>query len=238
MRKAFLCLALILLALPAAPASAHHASQDTSSGDNPAYVAGMPDCDTDYFSWDIKHYGDTANTIDRSSSAVPVCYDMGLGADTMTGSSFTDNLFGRDGNDELSGGPSLDNLHGGLGADDLFGDGGNDIMYGSYGNDELNGGNGNDSLFGGGWCNASDHYNFDSYISGYDVTTIPCAWGGQDILIGGDGNDWIWESNTDGPVSDGVYDEIYGGAGTNDYCAVGPEDFVTGCETVVELDSP
>jgi Ca2+-binding RTX toxin-like protein len=66
--------------------------------------------------------------------------DGGVGDDVLTGSGFTDTMFGGIGSDQLNGAAGDDFLDGG--ADD-------DVLHGSSGNDTLSGGSGSDLLYGG-----------------------------------------------------------------------------------------
>ena len=166
------------------------------------------------------------------------CVDGKAGADTMDGAGGGDNLWGGLGNDTIRGGAYGDAIIGEDGADLIRGEGGGDRLYGGTWDDELIGGDGADNLFGGGFCNETDHWGFDSFGDSflgprYDETNIPCGWGGADTLRGGEGDDWIWESNTDGNIAtgDGYVDVVEGGAGF-DICKVEAIDIVSGCEEV------
>lgn len=88
-------------------------------------------------------------------------------ANTLTGTSSADNIWGRGGNDTLTGGG---------GADHLYGEGGNDSLSGGIGADTLEGGEGADTLNGG----AGD----DIIYAGNDAD--PSA---NDVADGGSGND-------------------------------------------------
>ena len=70
-------------------------------------------------------------------------------ANTITGGSGNDFLYGMGGNDTLNGGAGNDVLDGGEGADNLQGGTGNDKMTGGAGNDRLDGGEGADVMVGG-----------------------------------------------------------------------------------------
>ena len=89
------------------------------------------------------------------------------GDNTLTGTDFDDNIYGRAGNDTLNGldgadyilgeggmdiidgGSGRDNLHGGRQDDQVSGGAGNDFISGGHGDDRLEGGLDNDSLLGG-----------------------------------------------------------------------------------------
>ncbi|MDP5305755.1 calcium-binding protein [Paracoccus spongiarum] len=95
------------------------------------------------------------------------------GNDTLTGTNFSDLLWGNGGNDLLRG------LGG---SDDLEGDGGNDRLFGGGGNDELEGDDGRDLLRGGAGNDELDGDDGDDRLFGQ---------AGRDTLDGGDGNDLL-----------------------------------------------
>ncbi len=66
--------------------------------------------------------------------------------DTIEGLAGNDELFGEGGDDTIRGGADNDVAYGDEGADDLDGEGGNDTLIGGVGDDTLKGGDGNDSL--------------------------------------------------------------------------------------------
>jgi len=94
--------------------------------------------------------------------------------ESLTGSSYDDNLWGDNGANGLVGGAGKDTLKGYGGNDNLYGGNGDDTLYGMDGDDILNGDDGNDYLSGG----AGD----DALSSG----------AGNDTLIGGGGADWLF----------------------------------------------
>ena len=113
----------------------------------------------------------------------------GDGADSITGNTLANMIWGVRGNDSLHGISGNDKLLGGAGSDYLQGDNGNDTLNGQGGNDTLIGGGGNDSLIGGGAA--------DTFI----------------YTTSGTGNDSIsgWEDNTDTLQLD---DALWGGGKT------------------------
>jgi Ca2+-binding RTX toxin-like protein len=70
-------------------------------------------------------------------------------ADTFTGGSLGDILFGLGGNDNMSGGNGIDKLDGGAGNDTVDGGNGNDQLFGRAGTDTILGGTGVDIIDGG-----------------------------------------------------------------------------------------
>ncbi len=102
-------------------------------------------------------------------------------ANTITGGSGNDALYGMGGNDQLNGGAGNDALDGGDGADTLQGGAGNDKLTGGAGNDRLEGGQGDDILTGG---TGNDTFVFsagfgrDRITNGFDSNPS----GGQDYL--------------------------------------------------------
>lgn len=97
--------------------------------------------------------------------------DTFTGVSSVTGSHYSDLLYGSDGHQNLNGAGGDDQLFGGAGDDGLFGEAGNDILYGGIGNDALYGGEGDDALSG---------EEGNDYLSGGL---------GSDVLTGGAGAD-------------------------------------------------
>ncbi|MFS9437026.1 peroxidase family protein [Citrobacter sp. C348] len=102
-------------------------------------------------------------------------------ANTITGGSGNDFLYGMGGNDTLNGGAGNDVLDGGDGADILQGGAGNDKLTGGAGNDRLEGGQGDDIMTGGAGNDTfvfSTGFGRDRITSGFDSNPS----GGQDYL--------------------------------------------------------
>ncbi|WFW60042.1 hypothetical protein NFJ76_20175 [Citrobacter freundii] len=102
-------------------------------------------------------------------------------ANTITGGSGNDFLYGMGGNDTLNGGAGNDALDGGDGADNLQGGAGNDKLTGGAGNDRLEGGQGDDIMTGGAGNDTfvfSAGFGRDCITSGFDSNPS----GGQDYL--------------------------------------------------------
>lgn len=124
------------------------------------------------------------------------------------------------------------------GADTIRGRGGVDILFGGNNADEIFAGPGADNIFGGDFCRETGYWGFQERADreGWpDLSDRECNVGPNeaDRLHGGDGDDWIWESNSDN-YSDGYEDLIWCGAGY-DIAAVGEEDTIVvpgDCEVV------
>lgn len=102
-------------------------------------------------------------------------------ANTITGGSGNDFLYGMGGNNTLYGGAGNDALDGGDGADNLQGGAGNDKLTGGAGNDRLEGGQGDDIMTGGAGNDTfvfSAGFGRDRITSGFDNNPS----GGQDYL--------------------------------------------------------
>ena len=118
------------------------------------------------------------------------------GADTMTGTDLSRNVFaGGAGKDVLTGGAADDVLSGEDDNDTVSGLGGNDSLSGDAGNDTLDGGAGNDTLYGG---------TGKDVISGGDGDDTIMLAGGADLVAGetysgGAGIDTISANQTTGP---------------------------------------
>ena len=140
-------------------------------------------------------YGPTASpTGPPVPNANPAATERGTsGADTLSGGTGNDNIYGEGGNDTLYGFEGNDYIDGGAG---------NDVLYGSEGNDGLIGGAGNDTLYGG----AFDVGN-DTLYGGVGDDALRGSEG-NDILNGGVGDDELYgyEGN----------DTLNGGAGDDD----------------------
>ncbi|MEV5407188.1 calcium-binding protein, partial [Streptomyces albidoflavus] len=98
--------------------------------------------------------------------------DAGSGNDTLTGSSFADNLRGGAGNDTISGGQGADTLmcSWAAGNDTLNGGEGNDVLTGGSGIDILNGGDGDDTFLLSGNIDTNDVINGGSGTDKVQVT--------------------------------------------------------------------
>jgi Ca2+-binding RTX toxin-like protein len=112
------------------------------------------------------------------------------GIENIIGSIYDDHVIGDHASNIIRGNGGYDTLDGNLGDDIIYGDSGsetlmggegNDVLYGDVGDDSLRGGEGQDRIYGG---SGSD------YIDGAEDHDHLYDWdGGNDILLGGGGND-------------------------------------------------
>lgn len=126
------------------------------------------------------------------------------GADSLSGGAGNDNIYGDEGSDTLDGGLGDDRLWGANGDNLLLGQSGNDYLsnYTYFGNSTLDGGEGNDTLYGGAGRNLLLGQAGNDYLSTYSDV-------GNSTLDGGTGNDSLYaEESSD--------DRLLGGSG-NDY---------------------
>jgi Ca2+-binding RTX toxin-like protein len=185
-------------------------------------------------SWTVSSGTPTQDTY--SGERWPSCYLGRGGSDTVDlGGRWQDRIFGGAGGDTINLGRGYDSAIGNSGHDEIYGEKQIDVLYGGSGNDLLDGGPGHDSLFGGGFCQETWYFGFLPHSQPDSLRpTVACGWGGSDTLRGGEGDDWLWESNSDNH-GDGLPDHLDGGPGY-DYCAVEPGiDTWTDCEVVREL---
>ncbi|WP_064576012.1 Ig-like domain-containing protein [Cupriavidus gilardii] len=153
------------------------------------------------------------------------------GADTRTGTSGSDRLYGYAGDDTLDGGDGNDLLRGGAGNDTLIGGNGNDLLIGGAGNDTMTGGTGSDVFLYEVVSNDGTGGNGSDIITDFTVGTAPGQAGSDvidlsSLLVGytGDG---------DGPAHyvDGVA-TIDAGDNIGDYLSVTTD----GTNTVIHID--
>jgi Ca2+-binding RTX toxin-like protein len=123
-------------------------------------------------------------------------------ADSMSGTTHQDCMYGYEGNDKLNGYGNSDILYGDLGNDTLNGGDGPDVFDDYAGTNMLNGGAGADTFFA----------DFASY--GYDEISK---------ISGGTGNDIVY-------AHEGTKDTINCGAGTDHVSVDQGLDVVRGCE--------
>src|SRR3954462_7715240 len=97
----------------------------------------------------------------------------------VVASAFAASQTGTKGNDKLRGTEQADNINGGAGDDYIAGLGGDDTLDGSADSDSIDGGAGNDKVYGG-----SAEYGEQGLGRYVDNP-------GQELLLGGDGNDVV-----------------------------------------------
>jgi Ca2+-binding RTX toxin-like protein len=116
----------------------------------------------------------------------------GSGNDAVTGGALNDFVFGDTGNDTLRGAAGNDGLAGGSGNDQLYGGTGNDIIVTGIGIDYVEGGSGNDFI------TAKD--TDDGLMPPGASAPAPFGLGTiyYDVILGGDGDDMILATNSDG----------------------------------------
>lgn len=126
------------------------------------------------------------------------------GADSLSGGAGNDTIYGDEGSDTLDGGLGDDRLWGADGDNLLLGQSGNDYLsnYTYFGNSTLDGGEGNDTLYGGAGRNLLFGQSGSDYLSTY-------YYFGNSTLDGGAGHDSLYADGS----SD---DRLLGGSG-NDY---------------------
>lgn len=126
--------------------------------------------------------------------------DGGAGNDTLSGGAWGDVLFGNDGDDTLNGDGGQDLLQGGDGNDILNGNDGNDMLDGGAGTDTLDGGDGDDELMGANIY--SRELTLEDLVELRDTNDISILEpdvvldltsddSGADVMIGGDGEDFL-----------------------------------------------
>ena len=143
-----------------------------------------------------------SNNVSTSLDTVIENVIAGSGADTVTGNSAANALYGRAGNDSISGGDGLDFLRG---------DDGNDYITGGADFDDTHGNAGNDTVMGG--------LGDDWVVGGKD----------QDLLYGEDGGDIVLGNLGDDTCDGGAGNDVVRGGQGNDVVLGGAgADFVSG----------
>lgn len=166
-------------------------------------------------------------------------FDAGASARGAEGTLYE--RLGTAGDDTMIGGPPPGGGMAGLGGNDtLISEGRQkDFLYGGEGDDLLEGHKNlegipsSDDLFGAGFCRETGYYGFERTAereSWPDPATLDCNIDGADVLRGGAGDDWLWESNSD-QTGDGQVDLLHGGPGF-DVCVAEAIDTVRECEDV------
>ncbi|HEV2292610.1 MAG TPA: hypothetical protein VGR35_02065 [Tepidisphaeraceae bacterium] len=174
----------------------------------------------------IVHGGAGSDTItsDKTNPFAAEIYG-GDGSDTITGGGGDDLLFGEAGNDVIRASQGSDVGVGGDGNDVLYGGAGRDVLIGGRGSDRLEGDNGEDILVAGYTIHDADpaalasirttwnsgatySVRVDTLATGLLHTTSVFEDGEEDLLSGGNGQDWF--------VVIGAEDSFIGGTKTNE----------------------
>ena len=182
---------------------------------------------------DITFGGGLGNdTLNATTSILPVFAFGDAGNDSLTGGSANDQLDGGEGDDQLNGGDANDALIGGTGNDSVTGGNGNDILSGGLGNDTIAGNAGTDRLVeegdvnftlsnaqlrgGLGIDNISD-IETAQLTGGAGANIINAStFDGATTLIGLAGNDTITGGNSDDSIRGGDgNDSVLGGLGND-----------------------
>jgi serralysin len=189
-----------------------------------------------------------ADTIDASAATalqnIVGGNDSNDGADSLTGGSGTDVIFGNGGNDTLNGRAGANVLIGGFGQDSLYTETGfDDYVFGNEGDDTINSFTGNDSVWMGqghdsiGWTgdgNPIIHGNEGhDTVFGIGATGNMSVSGGNTLAVGGsdsaDASDYILTgSGNDFIYGSGGADTIDTGNGSNTVAAGLDADSVVG----------
>ena len=137
-------------------------------------------------------------------------------ADSLSGGTGNDTIYGQDDDDTLLGGDGNDVLDGGLDNDSLLGEAGTDSLVGGHGDDVLDGGADNDTLFGGDGSDTLLGGTGDDVLDGDNAFST----GAADLISGGDGNDEI--------IGDVGNDTLSGDAGNDTIYAGADDDLIDG----------
>ncbi len=139
----------------------------------------------------------------------------GDGVIAICGTGGANTINGTDGNDVICGNGGNDTIDAKQGTDLVFGDAGDDTIYGGGGTDTIYGGDGNDYIlatsstffaWGNDFVDGGD--GDDQIIGSGRALLFGVPTEGDNVLIGGNGNDWI--------ASNSGRDVIKGGDGDDD----------------------
>ena len=161
------------------------------------------------------------------------------GNDCLVGGPGSDTTLGGDGDDIISGGDGDDSLDGQRGDDTLTGGDGRDLLVGGEGTDHLDGGRGDDRLYGDlKGADDDEQDGRDGDLDGRLGHDQPV--GGDDELLGGEGDDKLFAGAGDdqlsgGPGNDQLFgmngkDEVSGGPGDDRMFGGDGDDVETGNE--------
>lgn len=204
----------------------------------------------DTASYDLSAAGVTASLAKTSLNTGDAKGDVYNGVENLTGSQFSDTLFGDGNANTLSGGDGADSLSAAAGADTLIGGAGDDQLTGGQGADVLKGGDGvdtaryDDSTSGvsidlltqlaSGGSAAGDQLisienltgsNFKDMLTGDGGANVLRGLGGADLLNGGAGDDFIYGG--------AAADELVGGSGADTFVFVRGEG---GRDSIYDFD--
>jgi Ca2+-binding RTX toxin-like protein len=203
------------------------------------YMNGGTGIDTADYS--TSYGGITIKLVDGKGYGGDAQGDTLVSIENVTGSSYSDYLFGNAEANVLDGGMGNDTLTGFDGADQLFGGYGNDSLDGGAGGDILNGGAGIDTAIyaksmgsvyinlgkGAGYWNDAQGdtltgienvmgSSYNDYLYGDGQANVLDGYGGNDYLRGYAGNDTLLGGlGNDSLYGDTGNDTLDGGAGTN-----------------------
>jgi Ca2+-binding RTX toxin-like protein len=145
----------------------------------------------------------------KSPLSLPAELRGGAGHDTILGGNGPNTILGGAGNDQLTGGPLADDIDGGDGADLLRGLAGPDILRGGAGDDSIHGGEGDDLLQGmGGDDLLVGEAGRDTLLGGPGLDTLDGqdGTGGDQLLAGGPGEVWYYDTDAGGsPLDEGDF---------------------------------
>ncbi|MCC7259669.1 MAG: hypothetical protein IT567_01400 [Alphaproteobacteria bacterium] len=164
-----------------------------------------------------------ANSI-TGSTKDDFIYGLG-GNDTLKGGTGKDYIEGGADNDSVLGGADSDTLYGGCGNDRLFGESQADTLYGEDGDDYVNGGSHNDYVNGGAGADTLvGDSGDDCIIDDSGASTVDAGSGNDhvstadegDSILAGSGNDCVNAGGgNDNIVGDSGNDYVQGGAGND-----------------------
>ena len=158
-------------------------------------------------------YGDAGtDTIDASTATKALFLNGGADADTITGGTGNDHIYGNVAGSQQGDADGIDNINGGAGSDYINGNAGADIINGGTGSDRILGGNGGDSIVGGDGNDTVNGNLGDDSIAGNANDDYLRGGQGADTIDGGAGNDIIkGDLGTDTITGGGGYDVLEGG---------------------------
>lgn len=142
-------------------------------------------------------------------------------ADSITGGTGDDLIYGQGGDDTIDGGADSDSVYGGTGNDTITDSGTtSDYIEGGSGDDEINAGDGADTVYGGTGADS---------VFGEGGSDTLFGGAGDDYLDGDGGNDTIFGgADNDTLVGDAGTDSLYGGTGDDEIYASSGDNIAEG----------